>query len=88
MSEMNCSGSSPGVVVSSESSFPTPQGTNVIQRGARRLSGKTSSSSLQPHSVDSGIGSPRSNSLYSPTTPISKTSSSPSASLSENSPEK
>ena len=65
--------------------------TNVIiPRGARRLSGKQSTnSSHQPHSVDSGIGSPRSIPLYSPTTPITpKTSSSPSVSLSENSPEK
>ena len=78
-----------------DSNFQPPQPnsshTNVIMpRGARRLSGKQTSSSHQPHSVDSGIGSPRSIPLYSPTTPITpKTSSSPSVSLtSENSPEK
>ena len=83
------------VSTSLESSFPTPHSGSgpavIVSRGARRLSGKTGpgSSSLQPHSVDSGIGSPRSIPLYSPTTPITpKTSSSPSVSFSENSPEK
>ena len=72
-----------------DSNFQTPSTnssshTNVIiQRGGR------TTSSHQPHSVDSGIGSPRSIPLYSPTTPITpKTSSSPSVSLSENSPDK
>ena len=90
LGELTCSTSPMSSVSTSlDSSFPTPplHGSSnvIIQRGARRLSGKTGSgsSSLQPHSVDSGIG------LYSPTTPITpKTSSSPSVSLSENSPEK
>ena len=77
-----------------DSNFQTPNPSSshtnvIIQRGARRLSGKQTTSSHQPHSVDSGIGSPRSIPLYSPTTPITpKTSSSPSVSFSENSPEK
>ena len=78
-----------------DSNFQTPNTSSshtnvIIPRGARRLSGKQSTnSSHQPHSVDSGIGSPRSIPLYSPTTPITpKTSSSPSVSFSENSPEK
>ena len=77
-----------------DSNFQTPTASSshtavIIQRGARRLSGKQSPSSHQPHSVDSGIGSPRSIPLYSPTTPLThKTSSSPSVSFSENSPEK
>ena len=96
---------STGAASETVTSFPAPPpgGSNVIvgagsaaaaQRGARRLSGKTGSGpgsggSLQPHSVDSGIGSPRSIPLYSPTTPITpKTSSSPSVGLSESSPEK
>jgi len=83
----------------SDSNFQTPSVTTpqagpahtnvIIQRGNRRLSGKTNNTH-QPHSVDSGIGSPRSIPLYSPNPPITpKTSgSSPSVSLSENSPEK
>lgn len=93
MSDPNCS-----PLATSDSNFQTPSvttpqagpaHTNVIQRGNRRLSGKTHNTH-QPHSVDSGIGSPRSIPLYSPNPPITpKTSgSSPSVSLSENSPEK
>jgi len=89
---------SSSVTTSLDSSFPTPTNnansmtpthtSNVIQRGSRRPSGKTTGPGL-PHSVDSGIESPRSTPLYSPTTPITpKTSSSPSVSMSENSPEK
>ena len=76
-----------------DSNFQTPNTSSshtavIMPRGARRLSGKQTNSSHQPHSVDSGIGSPRSIPLYSPTTPITpKTSSSPSV-TSENSPEK
>ena len=76
---------SSSVTTSLDSSFPTPTNnansmtpthtSNVIQRGSRRPSGKTTGPGL-PHSVDSGIESPRSTPLYSPTTPITpKTSS-------------
>ena len=61
-------------------------------RGGRRLSGKAGQGGPghQPHSVDSGIGSPRSIPLYSPNPPITPktTGTSPAVTLAENSPEK
>lgn len=94
MRDTNCSPLPAGDSNFQAPNVTTPQAgathTNVIiQRGNRRLSGKTHNTH-QPHSVDSGIGSPRSIPLYSPNPPITpKTSgSSPSVSLSENSPEK